>query len=79
MTLLQVWPYTSAASRYVVDSQTNSCSAMPLEWLVPGQVQSPAADKRERTQQRMPPRSGIQAIIDRRPVGLDPWLDDEHD
>ena len=33
---------------------------------------------RQLLQRRMPPRSRIQAIIDRRPA-RDPWLDDEYD
>jgi hypothetical protein len=33
---------------------------------------------RLRLQRRMPPRSRIQAILDRRP-DRDPWLDDEYD
>lgn len=33
---------------------------------------------RQSLQRRMPPRSRIQAIVDRRPA-RDPWLDDEYD
>jgi hypothetical protein len=35
--------------------------------------------RRQLLQLRMPPRSAIKAIIDRRRAKPDPWLDDEHD
>jgi hypothetical protein len=79
MSSLTVWPCASAASRYLVDSPTNSCSPMAYEWTLPPQSRSPGPDERERLQRRMPPRSRIKSIIDRSRTDLDPWLDDEHD
>ena len=35
--------------------------------------------RREALQRRMPPRTGIKAIIDRRRAKPDPWLDDKYD
>jgi hypothetical protein len=79
MSSLQVWPCTSAASRFVVDSQTNSCSPPRLEWPLPQQVAAAQPDERELLQRRMPPRFVIKAFIDRNRTDPDPWLDDEHD
>jgi hypothetical protein len=75
-----------AASRYTFSSPTNSTTPMvyvcslPVQKQLPIQAQSgPELFRRELLQNRMPPRGGIQSIVDRRRAERDPWLDDEHD
>jgi hypothetical protein len=75
-----------AASRYTISSPTNSTTPMvyvcslPVQNRLPIQTKSePGECRRELLQKRIPPRSGIQSIVDRRRAEPDPWLDDEHD
>lgn len=79
MSSITVWPAAAAASRYSVSSPTNSTTPMVYMWNPPAQDQFPELTRREALQRRIPPRSGIKSIIDRRQTDRDPWLDDEQD
>jgi hypothetical protein len=79
MNTFHVQPFISVASRFTIDSPANS-STQPVyvcQCLVAGL--SGTLGRRELLQRRMPPREGIQAIIDRLRSNPDPWLEDEYD
>jgi hypothetical protein len=72
------------AGQPIGDSISVLGQTMPVEPITEDATNTPDSDsereaRRLLLQQRMPPRSGIQAIIDRRRELPDPWLDDTHD
>ena len=88
------WPPVSAESRWLLSTSTNSTTPMTYVCKLPavgtsieivnetntiGAASQQQPSRRQRLQNRMPPRNDIQKLIDRRRAERDPWLDDEHD
>lgn len=77
-TWLYAQSYSSSSESMLFGSSVNSAMATFYVYGPPVQDRSPEQTSRELLQRRMPPRSRIEAIVDRTPAH-DPWLDDEYD